>query len=367
MLGRTRVVARGYSNRLPENFARGLTFYVPLPSAWKLFARSRPRPSERELPRGRVNRMRLPSGFNLWQTNLLPEKATTPLMVHSPELHRTEEHSSRACANCEHDCVVKSAKPLLVVKTISKVCTAGVTLVHRNPTVALIRFSPSSMQGLPPLTEQEWAYRILELDAGSSSTLVDAAWRKLTDEWRPDRFASDPILRARAVTRVGDLDRAYQLLTGRVARDSSEERTSRGTHRVARPLWSFRRPLVATTAFAGMAIAAVLIARPSAVQKHKPTQVSALTSAVTPEVAPPAVLHSEIVLVAHAPLTVSASLVADGRILLPETLLHAGQTTTVPRLGPTYIKYSAGENLAVEVDGHRYAMPAAGPSRAKIN
>jgi hypothetical protein len=79
------------------------------------------------------------------------------------------------------------------------------------------------------------------------------------------------------------------------------------------------------------------------------------------------VSHSEIVLLAHAPLTVSASLVADGRILLPETFLHAGQTTTVPRLGPTYIKYSAGENLAVEVDGHRYAMPVAGPSRAKIN
>jgi len=256
---------------------------------------------------------------------------------------------------------------LLDVKTISNVCTAAIPLVHRNATGALIRFSPSPMQGLPPLTEQEWAYCILELDSGSSSTLVNAAWRKLTGEWRPDRFASDPLLRARAVTRVSDLDRAYLLLTGRVARDPSEERTSHGTNRAARPLWSFRRPLVATTAFAGLAIGAVLIARPSAVQKHKPTQDSAPTSAVTRVVAPPAVSHSEIVLVAHAPLTVSASLVADGRILLPETLLHAGQTTTVPRLGPTYIKYSAGENLAVEVDGHRYAMPAAGPSRAKIN
>jgi hypothetical protein len=224
------------------------------------------------------------------------------------------------------------------------------------------------MQGLPPLTENEWAYRILELDPGSSGTLVDAAWRKLTDEWRPNRFAGDPILRARAETRVGDLDRAYHLLTGRAAnRRLSEDRTSVEASRVPKPLLSFRRPLVATTTFAGLAIAAVLIAHPSAGQKHKPLQVSGPTPAAAREVAPPVVSRSEILLVAHAPLTVSASLVADGRILLPETSLHAGQTTTVPRLGPTYIKYSAGENLAVEVDGHRYAMPATGPSRAKIN
>ena len=74
----------------------------------------------------------------------------------------------------------------------------------------------------------------------------------------------------------------------------------------------------------------------------------------------------EILLVANAPVTVSVSLVADGRILLPATALQPGQTATVPRLGPTYIKYSSGENLEIEIAGHRYAMPDSGPSRARI-
>ncbi|MEO6005670.1 MAG: hypothetical protein ABIZ04_22470 [Opitutus sp.] len=65
---------------------------------------------------------------------------------------------------------------------------------------------------------------------------------------------------------------------------------------------------------------------------------------------------------AHAPLTVSVSLVADGRVRQPPTELSAGQTASVPRLGPTYIKYSAGENLEIEIGGRRYAMPDAGAS-----
>ncbi len=125
---------------------------------------------------------------------------------------------------------------------------------------------------------------------------------------------------------------------------------------------------MASTTFAGVALAAVLIARPLSSQKNKPAQVSDAHIAVATEVTHPNPLpHPEILLVPRGALTVSVSLVADGRILLPETTLHAGQITAIPRLGPTYIKYSAGENLEIEIEGHRYAMPDTGPSRAKIN
>jgi hypothetical protein len=122
-----------------------------------------------------------------------------------------------------------------------------------------------------------------------------------------------------------------------------------------------------STAFAGLTIAAVLIARPSTHHKSKaaPIPPPAVVSAPVPSPKPAG--RSEITLRAHAPLTVSVTSVTDGRILLPETMLHAGQTTIVPRLGPAFLKYSAGENLEIEVDGHRYAMPATGASRAKIN
>jgi hypothetical protein len=111
-----------------------------------------------------------------------------------------------------------------------------------------------------------------------------------------------------------------------------------------------------------------LIARPSSIQKDKASHDSTASASPKPEPGPAADRPiSEIQLVAHAPLTVSVSLVSNGRILLPETMLYAGQTTTIPRLGPTYIKYSAGENLAVKIDGHLYAMPDTGPNRAKIN
>lgn len=137
---------------------------------------------------------------------------------------------------------------------------------------------------------------------------------------------------------------------------------------IAQSRLSLRRLLVVSTGFGGLAIAAVLIADPVSGQKLKPTPVSQVSSRPAAALVAPAVTPlSELTLVALEPLTVSVALVDNGRILLPETTLHAGQTITVPRRGPIYIKYSSGENLEVELDGRRYAMPTKGPSRAKIN
>ena len=243
------------------------------------------------------------------------------------------------------------------------------------------------MHGLPSRTEIERCYRILELDPDSSSTLVNASWRKLVDEWRPDRFVGDPVLHARAETRVNELNRVHAILMTHLG---SESPSTLGpvvrNHGAVRTKWSLRRPAIGVTAFAGVALAAVLIAHPSSVQKIKSAPgvttgagpvatvpaVAPLTlvapAAVAPEsVASLEVHEPEILLIARAELTVSVSLVADGRILLADTTLHAGQTASVPRLGATYIKYSAGENLEVEIDGHRFAMPTPGASRAKLN
>jgi hypothetical protein len=195
------------------------------------------------------------------------------------------------------------------------------------------------MHGLPPRSEIERCYSILELDHGSSSTLVDASWRKLVDEWRPDRFVSDPVLHARAEMRVSELNHAHEQVTRHLARELTPvTRPVVRTGLATQPASYLRRTLVASTAFAGLTIAAVLIARPSTHQKSKPAHIP--SPAVAPaEVPPPKpAARSEITLRAHAPLTVSVTSVADGRILLPETTLHAGQSTTVPRLGPAFLK-----------------------------
>lgn len=225
------------------------------------------------------------------------------------------------------------------------------------------------MYGLPPRTEIERCYQILELDPDLSSALVDSSWRKLVDEWHPDRFVSDPILHARAHARVKELNRAHEMLKAYLGRCPGHVNgPSVRTGNVGRPRRYFRRAFIASTAIAGVTIAAFMIARPSSIEKDQPPPDSIASAAPTPEPSPAAAeTTSEIQLVARAPLTVSVSLVANGRILLPETMLYAGQTTTIPRLGPTYIKYSAGENLAVKIDGLLYAMPDTGPNRAKIN
>jgi hypothetical protein len=46
--------------------------------------------------------------------------------------------------------------------------------------------------------------------------------------------------------------------------------------------------------------------------------------------------------------------------------LNRGQSQIVPKPGPIYIRYSAGRNLEVEVNGRRYPMPTEGMDRAQI-
>jgi len=250
-------------------------------------------------------------------------------------------------------------------------------------------------------TDVERCYRILELDPGAEKKSIERSWRKLVDEWRPDRFASDPVLFQRAQIRIENLNQARELLETYLESGSTYQwdptTDTPGAHRTRHEFG--RRPIVASTVFAGVAIAVVLLARPLAGGKSKPAEIGQLARAAAgvppaapstppaalpakaaipattvssppePAVAPPPIAtpEPELVLVAHAPVTVSASLVADGRILLPPTVLQSGQTATVPRLGPTYVKYSSGESLEVEIEGHRYPMPNGGASRAKIN
>jgi hypothetical protein len=235
---------------------------------------------------------------------------------------------------------------------------------------AYTQYPQSERHEIPTRTEIEQCYRILELDPDASSSHVERSWRKLTDEWRPDRFVSDAVLHHLAQARVKDLNQAHEQLKGHLANEPApvSPPTSR-TAGFARRRHSFhRRSVLASSVLAGVAIAAVMIARQLYGENRRPANVSPASSSPVPVVPRPvASPKSEMLLVAHAPLTVSVSLVADGRILLPATDILAGQTITVPRLGPTYVQYSAGESLEVEIDGRRYTMPDTGASRAKIN
>ena len=222
----------------------------------------------------------------------------------------------------------------------------------------------------PNPTELERCYGLLQLDMGASTSDVERSWLKLVEEWSPDRFVMDPVLHRQAHVRVKALNHARDIVDQhlRVGPSSAQP----GIKPRAYPArHSFpRRPVVASTVFAGVAIVAILIMRPhseATVRPAEPLRRSRTTPETTPVPTPPPETRiDEIMLVANAPVTVSVSLVADGRILLPATALQSGQTATVPRLGPTYVKYSSGENLEIEIAGHRYAMPDTGPSRARI-
>jgi transcriptional regulator with XRE-family HTH domain len=91
-----------------------------------------------------------------------------------------------------------------------------------------------------------------------------------------------------------------------------------------------------------------------------PTRVAPVSTASTP------VTERTITLVALDTVRVSVVTVADGTVILPETNLMRGQSQTIPRPGPLFVTYSAGKNLAVEVNGKRYAMPTEGRDRARI-
>jgi hypothetical protein len=221
-------------------------------------------------------------------------------------------------------------------------------------------------------TETERSYRVLELDETATPRDVERSWRKLTREWDPERFLDDPILHGRAESRIRCLNEARESL--RAHFDSGAFVAVARPSRVAETLkirnWR-TMPVGASTLIGGCALAVLVMARPSVGLKTQaaslPGPAVAFAKPAPRPAASAASSSPQMLLVAHAPVTVTVSLVADGRILLPPTELHPGETTSVPRLGPSYVKYSAGENLEVEINGRRYAMPDAGPSRAKIN
>jgi len=56
------------------------------------------------------------------------------------------------------------------------------------------------------------ALRIFDLDDHRTPEEVRAAYRELVKVWHPDRFAHDPVLRAKADRRLQDINRAYAVL-----------------------------------------------------------------------------------------------------------------------------------------------------------
>lgn len=234
------------------------------------------------------------------------------------------------------------------------------------------RAAHSEMDG-PNWSETERSYRILELDETASKRDVEHSWRKLTKEWDPERFLDDPVLHARAESRVKCLNEARENLrrhfeSGAVVSSACSSKGS-GAHRI-RSVRTLRWG--APTVFAACALFALVVARPSFGLKTVASSLPApavehAKAAMTAGARAASASTPHMLLVARAPVTVSVSLVADGRILLPATELRPGETTAVPRLGPSYVKYSAGESLEIEINGHRYPMPDVGPSRAKIN
>lgn len=98
------------------------------------------------------------------------------------------------------------------------------------------------------------------------------------------------------------------------------------------------------------------------------------TAATVPAAAPvsspvsasPAANETTITLHALEVVRVGVVSADDGRVLLPDVTLNRGQSRTVSKSGPIYIRYSAGRNLEVEVNGKRYPMPTDGMDRAMI-
>lgn len=57
------------------------------------------------------------------------------------------------------------------------------------------------------------ALRLLDLEPGATAAEIKLAYRDLVRVWHPDRFESDPRLRARAASKLADVNAAYRLLT----------------------------------------------------------------------------------------------------------------------------------------------------------
>ncbi|ACB74950.1 helix-turn-helix domain-containing protein [Opitutus terrae] len=92
----------------------------------------------------------------------------------------------------------------------------------------------------------------------------------------------------------------------------------------------------------------------------------ASAAASSPVSASPVANETTITLHALEVVRVGVVSAEDGRVILPDITLNRGQSRTVSKSGPIYIRYSAGRNLEVEVNGKRYPMPTDGMDRAMI-
>ena len=83
-----------------------------------------------------------------------------------------------------------------------------------------------------------------------------------------------------------------------------------------------------------------------------PAEPAKTTAAPAPAVTQPAA-DPVVTLIALENVRVKVVLVADGRVLLPDTTLARGQTQIVPKPAAIFITASALENLAIEEKGVR--------------
>lgn len=83
------------------------------------------------------------------------------------------------------------------------------------------------------------------------------------------------------------------------------------------------------------------------------TSGSAAKPAPFPAAATQVAAEPTITVVALDTVRVKIVLVADGRVLIPDTTLERGKTLSVPKLGAIFITASALENVAIEENGRR--------------
>src|SRR5512143_3486618 len=74
----------------------------------------------------------------------------------------------------------------------------------------------------------EKSLRVLGLEPGASEQAIKDAYRDLVKVWHPDRFGSDPRLRAKAQEKLKEVNAAFEQVRGYRASDFRRPRESAG-------------------------------------------------------------------------------------------------------------------------------------------